>query len=214
MSHSPAFDKSSGTRTPGATPCRPQSPIHLSIPTRSLCDLLSTRCTAELPAAEAGHVPANILLKITLQDTHRNDARLRPSGPPAPSWRLSPRRPHATQASGDMRVGTQRCLGVRTGAPVKYCRICTYNLGISRPMGGDRRDEGRVRATQSAPPSAPQLCVAAWTRFRGLGQKELLGHSSITTTMDIYTHPEPGLLRSAVDSLGAALSSTTQEHTS
>ena len=45
VSHSPAFDKSSGTRTPGATPCRPKSPIHLSIPTRSLCDLLSTRCT-------------------------------------------------------------------------------------------------------------------------------------------------------------------------
>ena len=36
MSHSPAFDKSSGTRTLGATPCRPQSPIHLSIHIRSL----------------------------------------------------------------------------------------------------------------------------------------------------------------------------------
>lgn len=35
--------------------------------------------------------------------------------------------------------------------------------------------------------------------------QELLGHSSITTTMDIYTHPEPGLLRSAVDDLETAL---------
>ena len=39
MSHSPAFDKSSGTRTLGATPCRPQSPICIPFSIRSLCSV-------------------------------------------------------------------------------------------------------------------------------------------------------------------------------
>ena len=51
--------------------------------------------------------------------------------------------------------------------------------------------------------SAGSLLLATGANLKLI--QELLGHSSITTTMDIYTHPEPRLLRSAVDSLGAAL---------